>query len=130
MTALAFLSQTVVGLRSALILLAFMSLIAWARSKQPNELIGRVKSRAWALLALLCLFASPPQIAWMIGHPMPHLISRSLGLIGSAFGCAGMIHVLAARGLLRGLSERRVKRGMLTNTAVVVAIVAAAWIVR
>ena len=129
MTALGFLTSTAAGERSALILLAVMSVVAWRRSSPESDRSDRYKRNAWGLMALAIATFSPAHTAWLIGHPAPHLISRTLDVVGTGLACMSFVLLLAAWGLKRGISETRVHRGMLANTAVIVSIVGLAWII-
>ena len=84
----------------------------------------------WALLAWGIVLYSPAHAAWLLGHPTPTIMNRALDALASALACAAFIKVLAYRGLMRGLSWQRVRRGIVVNNLIVVATVGATWLTR
>lgn len=130
MTWLQMFGQVAAGLRLGLVLLAVMSLLARYRASPEPTPADRYKSRAWTLLAAAILTYSPAHAASLLGRAAPEIASRALDALGTAMCCASLIYLLAARGLLRGLTPERVRRGMAMNLAVVLATVGAAWLTR
>lgn len=117
MTIIEVLGQLTAGSRLALVLFAVMLLHARVRG-------------AWALLAASVLAYSPAHAAWLLGHPAPRMLSTSMDLIASTLAVVAFIRRLAETALERGLSQQRVRRGMLANLAVALLVVGAAWLTR
>ena len=130
------LSRLAGGLSVSLTLLAAMLLLTYAR-RLENAPVGLLIERArllnanaWTLIAFSVLVYRPLHTGWLLGHPAPAVLSRLGETIAVALANAAMIKVLAARGLLVGLSVKRVARGVLVNLTVVVLIAVAAWLTR
>jgi hypothetical protein len=130
------LSQIAGGFRLALSLFAVMSLLSishWvpdavtdARRMQAQ----RLNKVAWTLVAASVLTYSPAHAGWLLGHPTPAIVNRALDMLASALACAAFIRVLAYRGLMRGLTWQRVRRGMRVNILIVLAVLVAACLAR
>lgn len=129
MTTIDILGQTVAGLRLALVLFAVMSLIAIqpAHERSPLEWY---RARTWTLLALAIIAYSPAHAAEALHRPFPPIVNRTLDAVSTTLACACLINLLAARGLMRGLSERRVSRGIAVNLVVLACVVGSAWLTR
>ncbi|WP_404713208.1 hypothetical protein [Sphingomonas sp. MMS24-J13] len=128
MTLLAFLTSTLIGGRSALVLLALMALFAWSRSPRSVSALDWHRSATWGLISLAVLLFAPSHLAWLLGHPFPLVVARSLDLAAVLTTCAALIFLLATRALIRGVSLVRVQRGMAANVSVVAGFILAAWL--
>jgi peptidoglycan/LPS O-acetylase OafA/YrhL len=128
-TTVATLGHIAAGCRIALILFAVMTLLATHRPDGAT-LADRVRARGSVMLGLSILVYSPAHAAWLLGHSAPPLVSRWLDVIGTMLALGCLIALLAGRGLKRGLSPRRVRRGVYMNVAVALSIVGAAWLTR
>lgn len=133
---LAIFEQLAAGFRLALVLFAAMSLLTTGRW-QPDALTDarrlqaqRLNALGWGLMAWGIVLYSPAHAAWLLGHPTPPVFNRGLDALASALACAAFIKVLAYRGLMRGLSWQRVRRGVVVNNLIVVATVGATWLTR
>lgn len=127
---LAVVSHIAIGARSGLILFATMSLLSWYRAPPEDAMIEVYRSRFWFLMAMSTLLYSPAHTAWLVGHPIPKIATRTLDCAACILASVAMIHLLAARGLMRGISAARVKRGMVANLLVLCAIIVATWAIR
>lgn len=128
--------QLAAGFRLSLVLFAVMSLLTSGKW-QPDALTAarrmqaqRLNALGWSLLAYGIVLYSPAHAAWLLGHPTPKVVNRGLDALASALACAAFIKVLAYRGLMRGLSWQRVRRGIVVNNLIVVATVGATWLTR
>lgn len=128
--------QLAAGFRLSLVLFAAMSLLTSGKW-HPDALTAarrmqaqRLNALGWALLAWGIVLYSPAHAAWLLGHPTPKVMNRALDALASALACAAFIKVLAYRGLMRGLSWQRVRRGIVVNNLIVVATVGATWLTR
>ena len=130
MTTLQMIGQLTAGLRFALILFAVMAMLAWYANGGEKTLLERYRRRSWGLLSVSVLAYSPAHAAWLMGRPFDKLVSHSMDLVASAAACGCFIALLACRGLMRGLSESRVRRGIHVNLFVLAASVGAAWLTR
>ena len=129
MSFLSLSGQLVAGLRIALILFAVMSLLAVHADAREEEALGWHRKRAWLMISLAVVIYSPAHAAWAMGHAPPDWVARVLDVLTTAAACISFIHLLAARGLALGLSAARVRRGVITNLGVMVAIVGAACLI-
>ncbi|WP_267386545.1 hypothetical protein [Sphingomonas sp. GC_Shp_3] len=128
--------QLAAGLRIDLTLLAVMSLLTigkWA----PDALTDarrmtaqKLNNRAWFMLGWSVISYSPAHASWLMGHPLPHLISKAMDAVASGLACATFIQLIAYRGLMRGLTWERVRHGMRVNVGILFAVVGAAWLTR
>jgi len=132
----AALAPIAAGFRVALTLFAVMSLLSTTRwapdavSAARRMQAQRLNKVAWSLVAIGVLLYSPIHAGWLLGYPAPRVVNRALDMIASALACAAFIRVLAYRGLMRGLSWPRVRRGMRVNVMIVGAVVVTACLVR
>lgn len=129
MSEVATLSHIAAGCRIALILFAVMTLLATHRPEGAT-LAEKVRSIGSMLLALSILAYSPAHAAWLLGHSAPPMVSRWLDVVGTTLALGCLMALLAGRGLKRGLSPQRVRRGVYMNVAVALSIVGAAWLTR
>ena len=130
MTALQIVSQITAGFRVALILFAVMAMLAWYANGGEKTALERYRRRSWGLLSISVLAYSPAHAAWLMGHPFAKIISHLMDAAASAAACGCFITLLASRGLMRGLTEARVRRGVHVNLFVLAASVGAAWLTR
>lgn len=128
--ALDVVNQATAGLRMALILFAVGALLAWVRGRGVHELADVYRGRAWALMAAAVVAYSPAHAAWLIGRPLPAVWSRPMDLIGTGLACASFVLIFAARGLERGLTAQRARRGMIVNLGVALAMAVSTWLFR
>ena len=130
MSVLQIISQITAGFRIALILFAVMALLAWYANGGEKTALERYRRRSWGLLSVSVLAYSPAHAAWLMGHPFDRIASHCMDGVASAAACGCFIMLLASRGLMRGLSEARVRRGIHVNLFVLAASVGAAWLTR
>ncbi|GEM_PF-5714911 len=136
MTLIAIFGQMAAGFRLALVLFAAMSLLtvtAWspeALTDARRMTAQRLNARAWTFLATSVLAFSPAHAAWLLGHPVIPVVNRAMDALASGLACMAFIKLLAFRGLMRGLSWPRIRRGIRVNMGIMVAVVGAAWLTR
>lgn len=130
------LSQMAAGFRLALTLFAVMSILSTSRWS-PDALTDARRMQAqhlnkvaWTLVAISVLIYSPFHAGWLLGHPTPPIVNRALDMVASGLACAAFIRVLAYRGLMRGLTWQRVRRGMRVNILIVGAVLVTACLAR
>ena len=124
------LEPIAIGCRFALILFAVMSGLAWLRVRGAVSQIETLRRRGWILLSIAALASSPIRAALLMGYAVGAGLSNTLDAIAAACACGVFIMSLASRGLMRGLSEARVRRGMWVNVAVLAAVVGATCLSR
>lgn len=107
------------GLRLALIVFAVMCFLAWHREGQIH--------RSWLLMAAAILCYSPAHASWLLGHPWRREVSTALDALGSGLGCLAIIARLAHLAGQRGISEGRIRRGVIVNLAVLLILVGVVW---
>lgn len=119
------------GSRLALILFAVMSGLAWLNNRGEITPLERWRRRGWIFLSVAALAASPLRAALLLGIAISVSIENVTDTIATTACSACFICSLASRGLMRGLSEDRVRRGAIANVAVMLAFMgAAAWLNR
>ena len=130
------LSHCAAGLRMALTLLALMLLLNRPRDLSPftgPSWYRRVKSAnrlhhlAWVLIGFAAIAFSPLRSADLLGARTSTQLALLGDIVASGLACASFIIRIAARGIVYGLSGKRVRRGVLTNVAIVALIVATTW---
>jgi hypothetical protein len=124
------LESVAIGCRFALILFAVMSGLAWLRVRGAVSQVETLRRRGWILLSVAALASSPIRAALLMGYTVDLEVSNALDAVATACACGCFITSLASRGLMRGLSEARVRRGMLVNVAVLAGVVGATCLSR
>ena len=127
MTLADVLGTTTGGVRSALVLLGVTVLIAAWHSPATQERIDVYRQRTIVLFALACVTYSPVHAAMLLDHPLPICVVRALDLLATTLGCASLIHILAARAVLRGVPMFRIRRAMVANASIVLGFILVAW---
>lgn len=119
------------GSRLALILFAVMSGLAWIKNRGEVTALERWRRRGWMFLSIAALAASPLRAALFLGFAISVAAENITDAIATSACSACFICSLASRGLMRGMSEQRVRRGVIANVVVLLAFVgAAAWLNR
>lgn len=128
---------TVAGGESwALSLLAVMVLRTKVKALAPEigfaatELARRLNAHAWTAVAIAALCYRPVHSLWLLGHAAPKLAAVLADLTAVTVAIGGFIALLAARGFARGLTLKRVRRGVAVNVAMVLAMTGAACLIR
>lgn len=127
---IAFLTSMLIGGRFDAVLLGLMGLIAWSRAPRGESSLDRYKSITWGLFAASAPPLLLPYTLKLIDRPLPVLVSRLTLTVGTLLFCACMIAMLATRALIAGISLRRVRLGLLANSAVLAAFEVVTWLVR
>ena len=133
------LDHFVAGMRLALMVLATMMLLTRVTelpSLSPAELDQlraterRWNAFAWSMVALSAVLFSALRVLRLYGRPAPHVLTRFGEMMTTGVAGAAFILVIAARGVLRGLSISRVRRGALANVLLAITTTVIACLLR
>ncbi|UAK24336.1 hypothetical protein [Sphingomonas nostoxanthinifaciens] len=130
MSAPAWVDATRIGLRLALFLLASMVVLSWGAQGRSTTVLDRYRSLTTAVTAIGIWLFGPAFLPGLFGTPWPPLIGDGIEIMAIATMCAALILLLGTRALKREIGLARVHRGMAVNAAIVMALVAAAWVFR
>lgn len=119
---LGFIMGTAAGLRLAMTFFAFMCFLAWHRKHSLHS--------SWLLIAGAIVLYSPAHASWLMGHPWQKGLSTGLDALACGLVCWAMIARLAYLGVERGLSPKRVRKGVYMNVLILTGFVGAAWLTR
>lgn len=122
------LGRLAAGLSLALCILAVGSLTGRVPPAKVPRLRGRalvafrLNRRAWSLIASSALIYRPLHSGWLLGRPFPRPLVMAGDAAAVATACLAFSTLFASRGVLFGLSARRIRAGYRVNLGIVLAL--------